>query len=63
MCFGLAGSKGKAFLNGFQISKIFVLSNGSKSVRNVIQMASKELFFPKDYKYRPAAGGFAPRPS
>ena len=41
--------------------KNVVLSNGFEHVRNVIQWF-KKLFFPKTYKNRSAAGGFAPKP-
>ena len=41
--------------------KNLVLWNGSELVRNVIQWDLNS-FFPKAYKNRPAAGGFAPRP-
>ena len=41
--------------------KNLVLWNGSELVRNVIQWDLSS-FFPKTYKNRPAAGGFAPRP-
>ena len=43
-------------------AKKLVLWNGSKLVRNVIQWDLNSFFFPKTYKNRPAAGGFAPRP-
>ena len=38
------------------------LWNGSELVRNVIQWDLNSFFFPKTYKNRPAAGGFASRP-
>ena len=42
--------------------KNLVFWNGFELVRNVIQWDLKSFFFPKTYKNRPAAGGFAPTP-
>ena len=42
--------------------KNLIFWNGSELVRNVIQWDLNSFFFPKTYKNRPAAGGFAPRP-
>ena len=50
-------SKGKShqfdFFNWLSILQILVILNGSKNVRNVIQMALKELFFPNKNFQRP----------
>ena len=49
------------FFNMLSNDQNFVLSNCSKNLRNVIQMALKRVFFQKNAKNRPVAGGFASR--
>ena len=51
------------FFNLLGNVKNLVLSNGCEHVRNVIQWDLNSFFFPKTHKNRPAAGGFAPKPS
>ena len=57
----LIWSKGRDLFNWLSNLENFVLSNGSENVRNVIQMALKEPFFPRNLQKSLSGGGVCPQ--